>query len=196
MKGKFLPGERGQTLVIFIVILVALIGMLALGLDSGYAYVMRRVAQNAADAGALAGARALCDGNAGTDASTQANEFSMNRNPVPGGVKSKPINYPIVNTTTQEVTVQVDVTYNTLLGGSSLFNRPNNMVSAMATAACYAADTSLGSMPVTKYCGWAPNNDPTQSDCNEIQFSTNDDTCTYGVDKFYVFFNKSTSGQM
>lgn len=51
--------QRGQTLVIVAILLVALVAMLALAIDLGVAYSQRRVMQNAADAGALAGARAL-----------------------------------------------------------------------------------------------------------------------------------------
>lgn len=51
--------ERGQTLAIVAVMLVGLVGMLALVVDMGNIYTQRRQMQNAADAGALAGARAL-----------------------------------------------------------------------------------------------------------------------------------------
>ncbi len=51
--------EQGQSVVIVAVMLVALVGSLALVVDIGAAYAQRRTMQNAADAGALAGARAL-----------------------------------------------------------------------------------------------------------------------------------------
>lgn len=54
--------ERGQTLVIVAVLVIALVGFLALSIDVGNIYAQRRFAQNAADAGALAGARALARG--------------------------------------------------------------------------------------------------------------------------------------
>ncbi len=51
--------ERGQTLVLFALALIAVIGIIALAVDGGYAYVQRRRMQYAADAAALAGARAM-----------------------------------------------------------------------------------------------------------------------------------------
>lgn len=48
--------EEGQTLVVAILALVALLGVLALAIDGGYAYSQRRQMQNAADAAAMAGA--------------------------------------------------------------------------------------------------------------------------------------------
>ncbi len=68
---RLAPEERGQTLVVFAVMLVALMGMLALVIDMGNIYAQRRQMQNAADAGALAGARALAL-NQGVDAAEAA----------------------------------------------------------------------------------------------------------------------------
>ena len=52
--------EHGQILPIVAIGIFALAGMAVLLLDVGALYVNRRTAQNAADAGALAGARILC----------------------------------------------------------------------------------------------------------------------------------------
>jgi hypothetical protein len=49
--------QPGQILVMFAVVSVAMIGMLGLATDLGFSFVARRTMQNAADAGALAGAR-------------------------------------------------------------------------------------------------------------------------------------------
>jgi Flp pilus assembly protein TadG len=51
--------QRGATLVLFAVLLFLLIGVAALAIDLGYLFVARNELQNAADAGALAGAREL-----------------------------------------------------------------------------------------------------------------------------------------
>jgi hypothetical protein len=51
--------QSGQILVLFALSLLALIAMLGMVLDGGNIYVQRRTAQNAADASALAGTRAL-----------------------------------------------------------------------------------------------------------------------------------------
>lgn len=52
-------GRAGQTLVLVALMLTALIGLVALAIDGNNAYAQRRRAQNAADAGAMAGTRAL-----------------------------------------------------------------------------------------------------------------------------------------
>src|SRR5687768_7872001 len=52
-------GQRGQTLVLFVVLLPGLIALMALGIDAGYVFIQHRVAQSAADLAALAGARLL-----------------------------------------------------------------------------------------------------------------------------------------
>jgi Putative Flp pilus-assembly TadE/G-like len=51
--------EHGQVLVVFALGIVSLVALLALVVDGGFLYVERRTAQTSADAGALAGARAL-----------------------------------------------------------------------------------------------------------------------------------------
>lgn len=51
--------ERGQNIVLLALTLPVLVGMLALGIDGGYGYAQRLRMQTAADAAALAGARAL-----------------------------------------------------------------------------------------------------------------------------------------
>ncbi len=55
-------GESGQTLIMFALGLAVLLGMAALTIDVGLAYVARRDMQNATDAAALAGADVLLEG--------------------------------------------------------------------------------------------------------------------------------------
>src|SRR5260370_5181570 len=52
-------GKKAQSLVIVALSATALFGIIALGLDAGRLYFQRRDVQNAADAGALAGAQEL-----------------------------------------------------------------------------------------------------------------------------------------
>src|SRR5438067_8725282 len=56
---KLRKGKRAQSLVIVALSATALFGIIALGLDAGRLYSQRRDVQNAADAGALAGAQEL-----------------------------------------------------------------------------------------------------------------------------------------
>jgi Flp pilus assembly protein TadG len=61
------PAERGQTIVLVAVALVSLLGMAALAIDVTTMYVARGEMQRAADAAALAGAKAFVDSGVTTD---------------------------------------------------------------------------------------------------------------------------------
>ena len=68
---------RGQALVLAALAMVVLLGLLALAVDGGNAYAQRRTVQNAADAGALAGACALA---LGENPEPVAVEYAVNVN--------------------------------------------------------------------------------------------------------------------
>jgi hypothetical protein len=72
--------ESGQSLLIFAVFLIGVLGMLALVLDGGSIYLVRRRMQNAADAGALAAARELALEHGEAAARTAAEEYAIYRN--------------------------------------------------------------------------------------------------------------------
>lgn len=59
MKAGQFRDEHGQSVVLIALVMVALIAFIGLIIDGGEAYLTRRDAQNASDAGAFAGARAL-----------------------------------------------------------------------------------------------------------------------------------------
>jgi Flp pilus assembly protein TadG len=61
------PAERGQTIVLVAVALVSLLGMAALAIDVTTMYVARGEMQRAADAAALAGAKAFVDSGVTSD---------------------------------------------------------------------------------------------------------------------------------
>ena len=73
-------GESGQVLPFVAVLLIVLLGMLALVLDGGNLYLHRRSMQNAADAGALAGARVLCYDGTYAQARAAAQDYAVARN--------------------------------------------------------------------------------------------------------------------
>jgi len=56
---RFVEDERGVSLIVVAVMILVLVGMCSFVLDYGLVWAARRQAQNAADAGALAGAQAL-----------------------------------------------------------------------------------------------------------------------------------------
>ncbi len=68
--------ERGQTLVLFVFALAALMGLVAMTVDVGLAYVARRDMQNAADSAALAGAARILEGAHASVAVAEAQEFA------------------------------------------------------------------------------------------------------------------------
>ena len=87
--------------------MVVLVALAALVIDGGFAYAKRREAQNAADAGALAGANALCAGNPGL-AEPQALDYAINRN---GATAAE------VTWSTKVVTVTTTIPHQTFLAG-------------------------------------------------------------------------------
>jgi hypothetical protein len=66
-----LSGERGQTVVFVLLLLVAVIGVVGVVIDIGYAYRTQRALQSAADASALAGAQQLPDPTSATQVAQQ-----------------------------------------------------------------------------------------------------------------------------
>jgi hypothetical protein len=70
MKRRTSRDQRGQTLVLFVVFLVVLMGAAAVVIDLGYWYVTKRQAQATADAVALAAAADLPDGAVATSDSS------------------------------------------------------------------------------------------------------------------------------
>lgn len=71
--------ENGQSLVLVVLGLFAFVAILALVLDGGNAYAAKRQAQNAADAGALAGADVMCKKHNESDGESAAISY-MDKN--------------------------------------------------------------------------------------------------------------------
>ncbi len=69
--------QRGQVLIMFALFSTTMLGMVGLATDLGIAFAGRRAMQNAADAGALAGARAIARSAAGTSISVLNEVSSM-----------------------------------------------------------------------------------------------------------------------
>ena len=127
MKFRNHPTEQGQSLVTVALLLVVLIGMLALTLDGGYAYLQRRAAQTAADAGALAGARELCETGDANLAVDRALEYAIDRN---GALEA------IASVEAGTVTVEAYIPFSTFFG--RIFSRPEITASAVAASQCEA----------------------------------------------------------
>jgi hypothetical protein len=136
MKHFRLMDQDGQTLVYVALALVALLAFVALAIDGGHIYAERRRMQNAADAGALAGAYEMCFGSA-SQIRTTAWEYAVDRN----GAQTVDVN-PQGN----RVTVTASQTANTFFAGVVGINTVD--VSADATAACGTATSACNLWPI------------------------------------------------
>jgi hypothetical protein len=133
--------HRGQSLVIVALLLVLLIGMLALSIDGGNWYWNRRNAQNAADAGALAGASEYCTTRNATQAVTRAQEYTITRN----GADAANI---VANSGV--VTVTASITFTNFFAG--VLGYSQGRVSATAAAGCFAPCGGSGVLPIAWSC--------------------------------------------
>jgi len=132
--------SRGQVLVLVALALLALVAVVALAVDIGNVYRERRHMQNAADAGALAGAREICFGDAGTEAAAIATgeDYAINRNDADGAVVT--VGMPV--TVTVVATKSVDTFFAGVIGFNEI------PVEADATAMCGTAGAAGGLWPV------------------------------------------------
>lgn len=132
---------RGQSMVIVGLLLVVLLGMLALILDGGYAFLQRRAAQTAADAGALAGATIFCrTGNVSLATST-ALDYAIQRNHALEATVS--IIDGVVEVTTR-------IPFPTFFG--RVLGVPSMTASAVAAATCFPPAGATGVLPVAWNC--------------------------------------------
>lgn len=74
------PARAGQAVVLLALTLFALLGYSALAIDVAFAYAKRRLLRNAADAVALAGARALFAGQTDIDVITAEAQAALEQN--------------------------------------------------------------------------------------------------------------------
>jgi len=116
--------------------MVVLMAFVALAIDFGNVYAHRRHMQNAADAGALAGAHALCFGEP-SSAWTQAYQYATTQNGAEGAQ---------VIIESNVVTVTAMVTTNTYLAG--IVGLRSVFVPATAAAACREAVCAGGLWPL------------------------------------------------
>jgi hypothetical protein len=137
--------QRGQVLVIVAIGLTVLLLFVALAVDVGFWYGQRRHMQNAADAGALAGAYELCHGTpsnyvaAATDYAERngADHVRVLRVDANGAPNSE-----------SGTTVVVSATVDAPTFFSRLVLSDAISVSAVGAAACGEAVTGCGAMPI------------------------------------------------
>lgn len=137
--------ENGQSMVIFALGIVAFIAMLALVLDGANAYAAKRQAQNAADAGALAGATYMCEHR------TEANAVSMGISTAEDyAVLNDAVDPPQVYANLSDATVIVTATVQRKTFFAGVIGFP--IVSPRAVAAAECRPPGLGVLPVAWSC--------------------------------------------
>ncbi len=135
----FYKFEKGQvTPMVALMLLFIMIPMIALIVDGGAVMANRRMAQAAADAGALAGAQRACLGY--NDAKAVAENYATAKNKATTALAT-------VNE--KQVTVDATVQYNSFFAG--IFGDPTLEASAEAVAGCYGVKGS-GVIPVSWAC--------------------------------------------
>ena len=154
--------EHGQSMALVAVLLVALIGMLALSLDGGNAYLQRRGAQNAADSSALAGAREVCLGKTDGEVRATAQNYA-GRNGVPEPL----IDNVDVLVVGGLVTVTTAIPFPTWFAG--VLGRPNLTAGGLAAAGCFAPTGGTGVLPVAWSCQPPVDGEPITDTC-EVQY--------------------------
>lgn len=131
------PMERGQVLVLVALSLLVLFAFVALAVDGGGLYRERRLMQNAADAGALAGAQEICFGEP-SHARDRALEYAVTRNGAAGA--------EVTVSDLFSVTVVATETYRTFFAGLMGFREIP--IQADATAVCGMAAAGGGLWPI------------------------------------------------
>jgi hypothetical protein len=134
--------ESGQSIVLVALVFFGLVTMLALVLDGGNLYTQRRVAQVAADAGALAGARHLCGDEPNYVLATDdAYAYAVEQNQATDAT----ITFPSASVVRVETTVEFDPFFAQVLGYTNL--------TAAASAAAGCDSPGAGNiLPITWTC--------------------------------------------
>jgi len=135
--------EKGQSLIIIALTITAFFAMLALVIDGGISYANRRSAQNAADAGALAGAYTLCNGYGSNAAISQAIDYATNKN----NATSATVSCDVAN---QKVSTTANISHQTFF--ASILGRQVITVTADASAGCFNPCYAEHVLPVSWAC--------------------------------------------
>jgi hypothetical protein len=162
MSIKKIVDEHGQNLVIIAVVLLVLIALVGLAVDGGFGLANRRKAQNAADAGALAGAAILCKGGTTVDAEAKALEYAITRNNADAAT---------VEFAYDVITVTTTIPQKTFLAG--IFGSSVITSTATASAGCYIPCNIEGILPVAWACQ-PPAGVPGVNSCGIDYYDTED----------------------
>jgi len=142
--------ESGQSLVLVAIMMMVFIGILMLGIDGGMAFAKRRAAQNAADAGALAGIRVLCLDKDEALAESVAYQYATDYNEAQDAV-------PVASLARRTIVVTTTIPYSTTF--AHFFGFDEVTAQATASAGCFSPNYGEGVLPVAWSCrppvpGW------------------------------------------
>ncbi len=181
MSGRRLShhGDGGQILVVFVLAIVAIIGVVGLAIDGGGAYAQRRDQQTAADMSALAAANDYLLTNNSTQAATRARTVAATNNFTDGaGSTAVGVDIDTNNGVEVEVTIQ-SPHRNSFLGAIGMANWD---VTTSATALAGFPDSAGGAGPFI-FSISAFNNDGTPKYQTSTDFGeTNGDVPTSELD--------------
>jgi hypothetical protein len=159
---------KGQSLLLVALLMLVFLGLLAVAIDGGNAYAMRRAAQTAADAGALAGAREICIDPPG-DPYSRAWEYAVGRN------HATDADITIDN---GEVTVVAKITFRTFF--AAIFGQSQVTASAVATAGCFSPSAGTGVLPIAWACNYP---------VGGVASDSEDCTIKYGEGQTYIIMD-------
>ena len=164
------PSEKGQNLILIAVAMMALVGLLALVLDGGFSYATRRQAQNAADAGALAGANVLCETRNTTNAQAAALDYAVTRN----GALSATVGFgpDSDDGAPKAITVTAVIPHDSFFAG--IIGQDVVTTTATAEAGCWSPCASEGVLPVAWACSPPAVGEYDTETC-EIEYGTVDE---------------------
>jgi Flp pilus assembly protein TadG len=140
-KLNHLRSERGQALIQFALMFMGLLAFVALAIEAGNVYGVRRQLQNAADASALAAARELCLDRSEQTAIDKAIDY-LRRN----GLNDDAVAISEVAIDDNRVSVRASTVADTIL--ARVLNWNEVTVDATARSACGGANAACGLWPV------------------------------------------------
>lgn len=152
IKKQFKPFEKAQVIPTIVVVMLVLIAFSALVIDGGSIILNRRTAQAAADASALAGARAICSGE-GSPLQV-ANNYAQDN----GASSSEATMIGTI-----EIGVVADVENMSFF--ARIFGEDNLRANAEAVAGCYYPSVAKRVLPVAFYYEAPPVN-AKDAECN------------------------------
>lgn len=185
------PGksQRGQVLIVVAVAITVLFLFVGLAVDVGFWYGERRKMQNAADAGALAGAYEICHGDP-TQYADSARDYAERNGADEVTVLRVNLDGSADEDAGTTVVVSATVTAQTFFSRLVL---PNVRVSAVGAAACGSAEGGCGALPIA--FDEPTYNNSTLLPCSEYDAASGKFT-TYTVGSTFILWgedNASTS---